>query len=60
MSSEKGETKRKKGLTWAEAAKQVSTHKGSRRSALADRNVLLIFIGELYINQTIFLFILGA
>lgn len=32
MSAEKGETKKKKGLTWAEAAKQVTAMDAQRRS----------------------------
>ena len=36
MSTEKGETKRKKGLTWAEAAKQVNCDGDTMNSVSAD------------------------
>lgn len=36
MSTEKGETKRKKGITWAEAAKQVNCNGDTMNAMSAD------------------------
>lgn len=43
MSTEKGETKRKKGLTWAEAAKQVNCNGDTMNAMSADSELYDFF-----------------
>ena len=60
MSTEKGETKRKKGLTWAEAAKQVNFNSDTMNSVSADSTLCDLPSVLVIVNCAILLLILGA
>lgn len=60
MSSEKGETKKKKGLTWAEAAKQVSCNGDTMNPMSADSRLCDLLSVVIIVNSVILSLCLGT